>query len=50
MLRGGRAALGQTPFGKVGMEKCGLRCPEPPWKFQAGGRWSCAGGDVRALV
>lgn len=24
MLRGGRAALGQTPFGMVGTEKCGV--------------------------
>lgn len=46
MLRGGRAAFRQTPFGKVGMEKCGLRGPEPPWKFKAGGRRSCAGGDA----
>lgn len=45
MLRGGKAALGQTPFGKVGAEKRGLPGPEPPWKFKAGGRRSCAGGD-----
>lgn len=38
MLRGGRAALRQTPFGKVGMERWGLLGPEPLWKFQAGVR------------
>lgn len=38
MVHGGRAALQQTPFGKVGMEKCGLSGPELLWKFKAGGR------------
>lgn len=42
MPRGGKAALGQTPFGKGGAEKGGLRGPELPWKFKA-----AAGGAVR---
>lgn len=46
MLHSGRAVLRQTPFGMVGTEKCGLRGPEPPWKFKAGGRQSYAGGDA----
>lgn len=38
MLLGGRAALRQNSFGKVGLAKWGLLGSEPPWKFEAGSR------------
>lgn len=46
MLRGGKAALGQTPFGRVGMEKGGLPGPKPPWKFTLAAGETVRRGDA----